>query len=314
MIFIFSYYFLILFLEMKLINTFIYTILKFSPKRIVKIFSKRYVAGFSFKETLDICKNLNNEGFALTLDMLGEHTKTKQESDFITNQYKKLLITINEERINANISIKPSHIGHDLSLDFFEKNLLILIKKAQEFSNFIRIDMESSQLTDDTIYIYKKLSKEYPNFGIVLQSYLFRTYDDIKSLDKSNLNFRLCKGIYRESADIAYQNKQKINESYLAILDYAISNQIYVGIATHDEALLKESYKIIKKHSADRKNFEFQGLYGVPLQKWYKKHFENDYKVRIYVPFGINWYEYSLRRIKENPSIAKYVIKNLFKR
>ena len=242
------------------------------------------------------------------------NTKTKEESNAITNKYRELLITINKEKIDANISIKPSHIGHDLSINLFEKNLLILIKKAQELSNFVRIDMESSQLTDDTIYIYKKLSENYSNFGIVFQSYLFRSHNDIKGLDKSRLNFRLCKGIYKESSSIAYQSQKEINQNYLTILDYAISNKIYVAIASHDEFLLKESYKIIKKYSASRKNFEFQGLYGVPLQKWYKKHFENDYKVRIYVPFGSNWYEYSLRRIKENPSIAKYVIKNLFKR
>ena len=174
--------------------------------------------------------------------------------------------------------------------------------------------MESSQLTDDTIHIYKKLSKKYPNFGIVLQSYLFRTYDDIKNLNKSNLNFRLCKGIYNESSSIAYQTKEEINQNYLTILDYAIANKIYVAIATHDEYLLQKSYKIIQKYNASNKDFEFQGLYGVPLQKWYKKHFENNYKTRIYIPFGDNWYDYSLRRIKENPSIAKYVIKNLFKR
>ena len=299
---------------MKLINSLIYKVLKKCPKRIVKIFSKRYVAGFSFNETLRICKNLNKQGFSLTLDILGEHTKTEEEAQAITDQYKKLLTTINNENIDANISIKPSHIGHDLSINLFEKNLITLIKKAQEISNFIRIDMENSSLTDDTISIYRKLSDQYSNFGIVFQSYLFRTYDDIKRLDKSKLNFRLCKGIYKESESIAHQTKESINQNYLAILDYAISSNIYVGIATHDEDLLKESYKIIRKHNADSKNFEFQGLYGVPLKSWYKKHFKNNYKVRIYVPFGDNWYDYSLRRIKENPSIAKYVIKNLFKR
>ena len=299
---------------MKTINNLIYTILKLSPKRIVKIFSKRYVAGFSFKETLNICKKLNDQGFILTLDILGEHTKTKEESDTITNQYKNLLITIDEEKIDANISIKPSHIGHDLSLDLFEKNLLILIKKAHELSNFVRIDMESSEVTDDTIFIYKKLSRDYSNFGIVFQSYLFRTLNDIKNLNINNLNFRLCKGIYSEPSKIAYQNRDEINKNYLDILDYAISNRIYVAIATHDEHLLEESYKIIEKHNANSEDFEFQGLYGVPLKKWYQKHFENNYKIRLYMPFGDDWHDYSLRRIKENPNIAKYIIKNLFKR
>ena len=299
---------------MNLINNLIYKIIKKSPKRLVKIFSKRYVAGFSFSETLGICKNLNAQGFALTLDLLGEHTKTEEESKKITDFYKELLTIINNEKIDANISIKPSHIGHDLGFSLFKKNLIILIEKAQELSNFIRIDMESSSLTDDTISVYRNLSEKYSNFGIVFQSYLLRTQNDIKSLDKSNLNFRLCKGIYKEPKSIAYQTRDLINQNYLTILDYAISKKIYVGIATHDEYLLKESYKIIKKHSADCQNFEFQGLYGVPLSSWYKKHFKNGYKVRVYLPFGDNWYDYSLRRIKENPSIAKYVIKNLIKK
>ena len=298
---------------MQLINTFIYKILKLFPEGIVKIFSKRYIAGFTFNETLEICKNLNNQGFLLTLDILGEHTETLDEANSITESYKKLLKSINNHSLHANISVKPTHIGLDIGEDCYRKNLIKLLKTAKEYSNFIRIDMESSKTTDTTISSYKELSKEFSNFGIVLQAYLFRTYNDLKNISLRDFNFRLCKGIYKETEKIAYQDKNEINQNYLKILDYALSNNIYVAIATHDEYLLEESYKLIQKHNSDPETFEFQALYGVPLEKWHKKHFKNNYKVRLYMPFGDDWHKYSLRRIKENPSIAKYVLKNLFK-
>ena len=299
---------------MKLLDKFIYTILRSSPKSLIKTFSKRYVAGFSFDQTLEICKDLNEKGYLLTLDILGEHTQTLEAASKITANYAKLLDTIHKKGLDANLSIKPSHIGHDLGLEVFEKNLGILIQKAESLSNFIRIDMESSNLTDDTISTFKKLSEKHSNLGIVLQAYLFRTLDDLKNLKNETLNFRLCKGIYKEPENIAIQDRREINNNYLKILKYALSNNIYIGIATHDEYLLSQSYEIIKSLNVPTGNFEFQALYGVPLEKWHKKHMDNNYKIRLYLPFGDDWYDYSLRRIKENPNIAKYVIQNLFKR
>ena len=299
---------------MNIINTIFFNTLKIFPKRFIKIFSKRYVAGFTLEETLNICKNLNSKGFALTLDILGEHTKSAEEAKNITNQYQNLFESIHKNNLDANISVKPTHIGHDLGKETFKSNLSILLDTANNYSNFIRIDMESSNLTDDTLSVYSDLFKENENLGIVLQAYLHRTLKDLRNLSNENLNFRLCKGIYKESSDIAFQRKEEINKNYIKILDYALSKQIYIGIATHDESILEESYRLIKKHKAKPKNFEFQALYGVPLDKWYKKHFRNNYKVRLYMPFGDDWYDYSLRRIKENPSIAMYVLKNLFKK
>ena len=297
---------------MHQINKLIYQLLKMCPKGIVKIFSKRYVAGFDFSETLKICKDLNSEGFCLTLDILGEHTPTEDQSKNITLQYINLLKTINEQNIDANISVKPTHIGLDQGYDIFKNNLIELAKTAQKHSNFIRIDMESSKVTDDTINAYNEVFKKYPNIGIVLQAYMHRSLKDVSNLP-STLNFRLCKGIYKEPKEIAIQNRKDINENYLKILDYAFSEEMYVGIATHDEYLIKESYKLIEKHNPSKDKFEFQALYGVPMNSWHKKNMANNYKVRIYMPFGDNWYDYSLRRIKENPDIAKYVLKNLFK-
>ncbi len=298
---------------MSYLNKILYKILKVLPRSIVKLFSKRYIAGFNFDETIAICKNLNKQGFELTLDILGEHTKTKDQAILITGKYKDILRSINKNNIKANISIKPTHIGYDITPNLFEKNLSDLALTANQYSNFIRIDMENSTTTSGTLSAYDKLHKKHANIGIVLQAYLFRTFEDLKERQNDDLNFRLCKGIYKESNKICFQNKNEINTNYLKILEHALSNRIYVGIATHDEHLLSESYKLIKNLDVSPDDFEFQALYGVPLDKWHKKHMENNYKVRLYLPFGDDWYLYSLRRIKENPNIAKYVIRNLFK-
>ena len=191
-----------------------------------------------------ICKKLNNQGFLLTLDILGEHTENQEESMRITHMYQDILKAINENNLRANISIKPTHIGYDVSNSLFEDNLSTLVQTASQYSNFIRIDMESAKVTDGTLAAYKNILKTHTNIGIVLQSYLFRTLQDLKALVNENLNFRLCKGIYNESEKIAFQNKDEINKNYLKILEYALSNKIYVGIATHDEHLLSESYKL----------------------------------------------------------------------
>ena len=298
---------------MSYLNKILYKTLKMLPKSIVKLFSKRYIAGFSLDETIAICKNLNNQGFELTLDILGEHTKTKAEADLITKMYKDVLNLINKNNLKANISIKPTHIGYDVNPSLFEKNLSDLALTANTYSNFVRIDMESSKTTEGTLNAYRRIHQTHTNTGIVLQAYLLRTFEDLKKLRNNDLNFRLCKGIYKESNKISFQDKNEINTNYLKILEYALSNQIYIGIATHDEYLLSESYKLIEKLNISPDCFEFQALYGVPLDKWHKKHMKNNYKVRLYLPFGDDWYLYSLRRIKENPNIAKYVIKNLFK-
>ena len=298
---------------MQLINKITFKILQLAPRSLVKIFSKRYIAGFNFKDTLSICKELNQKGYYLTLDILGEHTCSSKESKAVALDYKQILKAINDNNINANISVKPTHIGLDQGYSVFKKNLEDLAQTALEYSNFIRIDMESSQVTDDTINAYSEVFKKYKNIGIVLQAYMHRTFNDISKMDPNSLNFRLCKGIYKEPSNIAIQDRKKINKNYLKILDYALSNKIYVGIATHDNYLMKESYNLIEKHKASTECFEFQALYGVPMDYWHKKNLSKGYKVRLYLPFGDNWYDYSLRRIKENPDIAKYVIKNFFK-
>jgi len=278
----------------------------------VKLFANKYVAGVKTSQALEIVNKLNNNGFSCTLDILGEHTADLKESYAITYKYMDILDNIKFNDLDCNISIKPSHIGSDIGFENFNQNIAKLIIKANENNNFIRIDMEDSKLTDLSINTYKNNNKYKKSLGIVLQAYLMRTKDDLNSLEE-NSNIRLCKGIYNEDKSIAIKDPQLINTNYIKLLKIAFNKNIYVGIATHDKKLIDQALEIIKKNKIDKNKFEFQILYGVPIDNTMKYLLKNNYKIRIYVPYGRNWYDYSIRRIKENPNISKYIIQNLFK-
>ena len=299
---------------MKLLNIILSRLIPFLPKSLTYQFAKRYVAGISKESVFKIINRLNSEGYLVTVDILGEHTKSISESEKITNQYIDLYEEIDKRNLKCNISLKPSHIGADVDINIYKKNIEKIISISDQKSNFLRIDMESSKYTDLTIQTFKELRNTTKNVGTVFQAYLHRTYDDIAKLKTKDLNFRLCKGIYIESDAIAINNRMKINKNYLKILKYAFQNKIYVGIATHDTELLESIYRLINKLNPSNNMFEFQTLYGVPMHNWNKRHLQNGYNVRIYVPYGQDWYKYSVRRLKENPNMAGYIIKNLFLR
>ena len=299
----------------SMINSFFIGFIMLLPKSLVCVFAKQYVAGENIDDVLRVVRKLNNEGFKVTVDILGEHFSDKNKIQQIVSEYSTLYKLIQKNKLDANISIKPTHIGLDIALECALDNFKTILNHANDCNNFLRIDMESSKVTDDTIKIYKILFEKSQNVGPVFQAYLHRTYDDVKNIkDKSQFNFRLCKGIYKESEEIAFKNYHDINQNYLKILEYAFKNNIYVGIATHDKNLIDQCYKLIEKYNVSSDAFEFQILYGVPMDGYLERHKQNNYAVRVYVPYGKQWYEYSIRRIKENPNILIYVLKNLFKR
>ena len=295
---------------MFLINKLIISILPLLPESIVKLFSKRYVAGINHKEALNVIKNLTENGVFATIDILGEHTLNNKGCDSITNEYIDLLKEIHNENIHCNLSIKPSHIGTDMGYQTALNNFKKILLTAEHLNNFVRIDMEDSKLTDISINLYNDLKSISDNVGIVFQAYLHRSKNDIIKLKKGS-NIRLCKGIYKESETIAIQDYNGININYIELLKIAFQRDIFVGIATHDEPLIHSCIKLIKQMNIKSNRFEFQYLYGVPMKRIIKLYQEKKYATRIYVPFGENWYDYSLRRIKENPKIASYVIKNM---
>jgi proline dehydrogenase len=283
------------------------------PNSVVWLFSKRYIAGVNLEGAINLVKSLNEKGIYATVDVLGEAINNKEEALEDKSKCIEVLNAIQNNNLMANLSIKPTQMGLGLDEEFAFEQVKELVEKAKEMNNFLRIDMEDSPYTDSTIRLYKRLREKYSNVGIVIQSYLKRSFNDVVDLSKLNTNFRLCKGIYIEPAEIAFKDKQKIRDNYIKILKEMFSIGSYVGIATHDEYLINESYRLIKEMNIPKDKFEFQMLLGV--REDLRDKINNDgYKIRIYVPFGKDWYKYSIRRLQENPEIAGHVFKNIFVR
>tara|TARA_Y100001933_G_scaffold206923_1_gene209917 strand:- start:13 stop:906 length:894 start_codon:yes stop_codon:yes gene_type:complete len=295
-----------------MINNILASSVSVMPKWFIKLFSKSYIAGHRPKEVIDIVKNLNSQGFSATIDILGEHINSQDKTNSVTKEYIQIYNDIAKNSVDSNISVKPTHIGLDISMDLALENFKILINKASESSNFLRIDMENSKNTDSTFKIYNDLFKIYPKVGVVLQAYLKRSIADIEKLAGPGFNARICKGIYKENKNIAYQDPEDISKNFLAMAKAMLAKNSYACYATHDLQLIDDLILLTKEMDADPSKFEFQVLYGVPMKGKLKKLLKSGYKVRVYVPYGPDWYDYSIRRIKENPNIAGYVIKNLF--
>ena len=297
---------------MKLINYFIIQIIPFLPKIFVRLVASPYIAGITDDEMLENVKKLNKKGYKVAIDILGEHVITKEEATQITERYAKLYSKIDSQNLDANLSIKLSHIGQDLGYNFVKKNLMILVNEAKKYNNFLRLDMENSPYTSETINLYKKAFEIYPNVGIVLQAYMHRSIDDLDNLASHMFNVRICKGIYIENEDIAYRDYEKIRENYIELVKKALKKGSYVGIASHDEYLIDKLYLWIKENQISANQYEFQILHGVPMEKKLQQLIKEGNTVRVYVPYGDNWYDYSVRRLKENPKMAGYIIKNIF--
>ena len=298
---------------MTLINDAIVSVVKIMPKPVVGIFSKKYIAGEKLEDALSLVMKLNSKGIYATLDVLGESIRNKDEAAKAKDKCLIVLDAIVENNLNANLSIKPTQMGLSIDEDFAYEQVYQLIERAKKINNFVRIDMEDSPYTDKTIRLFQRLKEHFDNVGMVLQAYLKRTFDDAVILNKLNTNYRLCKGIYIEPASIAYKDKQRIRDNYVETLQVILKSGNYVGIATHDEFLINEAYRLIKELNIPKDKFEFQMLLGV-REDLRDKINADGYKIRIYVPFGEDWYAYSLRRLKENPQIAGYIFKNIFRR
>ena len=298
---------------LKIINYIIQLVLPIIPKFIVKLFANKYIAGTNNFQALKSIKNINMNNMKATLDILGEHTTNEDKSNEITNQYIELLEQISDKELDCNISIKLSHIGADINQKLLIRNIKNITDTANRTNNFVRLDMENHTLTDLTIKLFKASYNNSKNIGIVLQAYLYRSEQDINNLEE-DMNIRLCKGIYNESPTIAIKEPDEINNNYLKLLKLGFKKNLFIGIATHDEELIDKCCKIIRAQNIDKNRFEFQVLYGVPITKTIKQLLSNGYNVRVYVPYGEDWYKYSMRRLKENPNISKYILNNLFKK
>lgn len=298
-------------------NKLIANLLPYFPKKFVWLFSKSYIAGETTDDAIKASKLLNEKGMMVTLDVLGEFIKTLDEAKENKKQYLELIETSEKNKIDGNYSVKPTMFGLLIDKKVCYENIREIVKKAAGYNNFVRIDMEDSQCVDKEIELFRKLKNEFPyNVGLVFQAYMKRTLDDLKKLmdihtEKSPLNYRLCKGIYVEPPEIAYKKYKEINEHFLEDLEFMFKNNVYSGIATHDKPLIEGAYKLIEKYNVPKEKYEFQMLYGVtPALR--KSIVDKGHKMRIYVPFGKEWFGYSTRRLKENPKMTNHIIKAIF--
>ena len=293
-------------------NKLISLTLPFVPKPIVGVFSRPYIAGEHMSDAVRVVRELMAEGACATIDVLGEEVKDKEKARNALANYMRVLDVIQEEKLDANISIKLTQLGLKIDKEFCFENIRTLVEAAKNHGNFVRIDMEDSSCTTDTLEIYRRLREEFDNVGTVLQAYLRRTIQDINDLLPLKPNLRLCKGIYVEPREIAYKDKVIINKNYAYALEKLLTGGAsYVGIATHDEKLVWEALRIIDQFKIDKSRFEFQMLLGVDPQLR-RIIINSGYKLRVYVPFGTEWFAYSTRRLKENPNIVGYVLHNLW--
>ena len=277
------------------------------PKPLVHLLAQRYIAGPTLEDACRVVRAANAQGKLATIDVLGEEIKRHEEARAIASAYRDVFETIERQQLESNVSVKLTALGLELDYDLCRDNLESVVRDAARRGNFVRIDMEDSSTTDDTLRLYRELREAgHDNLGIVLQAYLRRTPDDIRSLADLHPSVRLCKGIYLEPPELAYQGYEEVRANFVRALEALLDGDSYVGIATHDEWLVSEARRIVARRGLDREEYEFQMLLGV-AEPVGNRLVSEGHRLRIYVPFGEHWYGYSLRRLQENPKIAGYI-------
>jgi proline dehydrogenase len=268
------------------------------PKPVVQLFSSRYIAGPTLADAVTTVRALNDEGKRATIDVLGEEIGREETASAIAQEYCDVFAAIEEEQLDSNASVKPTALGLDLSYDVCRENLELILRAAR--GNFVRIDMEDSSTTSETLQLYRELREDgFDNVGIVLQARLRRTLDDIRSLADLAPNVRVCKGIYLEPASIAFTDYDAVRANFVCALDALQKSASYLAVATHDEWLIGQALQRVR----GAEGYEFQMLLGVREHRA-SELVADGHPLRVYVPYGEQWYEYSLRRLQENPTMA----------
>jgi proline dehydrogenase len=292
---------------MALLDSAIVRLLPAVPRPVVRHISSRYIAGPELEDASATVRSLNERTRLATIDVLGEEITNQDETHVIAAAYEEVLAEIDRRHLDSNISVKPTALGLGLDFSLCKRNLRQLVHRARVRGNFVRIDMEDASTTDATLRLFREVREQGPaNVGVVLQASLKRTLADVDSLADIRPSVRLCKGIYIESPDIQFRDFRAVQASFVSALDALFDADCYVGIATHDDWLLGEAKRIIEARALPRDAYEFQMLLGVRPELGNALVAEG-HRLRIYVPFGSHWYEYSLRRLQENPSIAGYI-------
>jgi proline dehydrogenase len=282
--------------------------------RFFKKLTTRFVAGDNISETVPFIRQINSENCTASFDHLNESVGSAAEADQEVQEYLNILAKIDEERIRSNVSIKLTQFGLGLDPELAYQNARRVVEEAHRRGNFVRVDMEDSKVTQVTIDIFKRLRAEFDlnTVGIVLQSYLYRTFEDAQELVKLPARIRICKGAYNEPPEVAFPDKKDVDANYIKVMQLLLSSGVYHGIATHDPKMIDATINFAKREGIGKEKFEFQMLYGVrrDLQRQLAR---DGFNVRIYVPYGKHWYPYFMRRLAERPANIWFVLKNLAK-
>ena len=297
---------------MSLLDAIIRLGLPLVPRFLVRRVARPYVAGESLEQAVEVVRRLNAQGAMATLDYLGEAVVEPGKVEEAVVEYLRLLDTIKREGLDSNVSLKPTMMGLGLDEGLFEQSVARVAGRARELGNFVRLDMEDHATVDRTLGVYRRLQAQQGNLGLVLQSMLRRTMGDVAELGPMIPNVRLVKGIYREPRAVAWQSPHTIRENFIHLLERLLLAGAYVGIATHDEHLVWAAQAVIQRLGLGRDRYEFQMLLGVEpgLRQIL---LDQGHRLRVYVPYGRDWYAYSVRRLRENPSVAWHVLRALIR-
>ena len=289
-----------------------------TPRRLltsVGAFNKvthRFVAGETLEEAIEAIRDLNAKGLSASFDHLGEAIASEAEARAEVDTYQKLLDRIDRDGLNCNVSVKPTQLGLDIAEELCVENLGAIVRHAARYGIFVRIDMEDSGHTDGTLNAYRAVRRDYDNVGVVIQSYLRRSERDVRELLELGTRIRLCKGAYAEPPEVAFQEKAKVDQNYVRLMEVLLQSGVYHGIATHDPKMINATIRFARENKIAKDAFEFQMLFGVARQRQIQL-VEQGYNMRVYVPFGRAWYPYFMRRLAERPANVLFVMRAMLK-
>lgn len=284
---------------------------KLAKKYGLRFGASRFVAGETIEQAVEVIKQLNKKGLAVTVDYLGEFVDNEQEANDMANHCIEAIEAIHREKLHSQLSLKMTSMGLDISEELVMRNMRRVLDAAKRHDVFVTIDMEDYSRCQKTLDIFKQLKTEYDNVGTVLQAYLYRTVSDIEDLKDYHPNLRLVKGAYKESPEVAFPDKKDVDENFKKIIKMHLLNGNYTAVATHDDAIIEYTKKLVKEYNIPNSQFEFQMLYGIRPERQEQLAREG-YTMRVYVPYGTDWYGYFMRRLAERPANVVFVLKGIF--
>ena len=289
------------------------TLTKLAKRYGLRFGASRFVAGETIEQAAAIIKELNQKGLAVTIDYLGEFVKTEREANEMVNQSLEAIRRIGREGLDSQLSLKLTSMGLDISDELVMNHMRRILSVAKENGVFVTIDMEDYSRCQKTIDILKRLREEYDNVGTVIQAYLYRSQKDIEELDSYEPNLRLVKGAYKEAATVAFPDKKDVDDNFRKIIKQHLLNGHYTAVATHDDAIIEYTKQLVQEKGIPLNQFEFQMLYGIRPERQLELALEG-YKMRVYVPYGMDWYGYFMRRLAERPANVIFVLKGVLKK